>query len=192
MVVVRPFGPWSQRGPHTGHAGVPDRQVAPFLITPRQLQQAPGPGCHLSGPGRRGLRAGMSPSGNVYLFLPSQGQGRTVRRLRTAEGPPAITLRGTFEPAGWRTHPMASPGELHSDTDLDCILAPGGGVRSVTKAALSEFTLLDLHHPRGYLCACSAWPREHRCVRYNRTCQAFRRGRSHISAGKSLLYPNWL
>ena len=85
----------------------------------------------------------MSPSGNVYLFLPSQGQGRTVRRLRTAEGPPAITLRGTFEPAGWRTHPMASPGELHSDTDLDCILAPGGGVRSVTKAPLSEFTLPD-------------------------------------------------
>ena len=110
MVVVRPFGPWSQRGPHTRHAGVPYRKVAPFLTQPRQLQQAPGPGCHLSGPGRRGLRAGMSPSGNVYLFLPSQGQGRTVRRLRTAEGPPAITLRGTFEPAGWRTHPMASPG----------------------------------------------------------------------------------
>ena len=46
---------------------------------------SPRPRCHLSGPGWRGLRAGMSPSGNVYLFLPSQGQGRTVRRLRTAE-----------------------------------------------------------------------------------------------------------
>ena len=62
----------------------------------------------------------------------------------------------------------------------------------MTKAPLSEFTLPDLHHPRGYLCACSAWPGEHRCVRHNRASQAFRRGRLRISAGKSLMYPNWL
>ena len=54
--------------------------------------------------------------------------------------------RAFLTPAGWRTHPMASPGELHSDTDLDRILTSGGGVRSVTKAPPSELTLPDLHH----------------------------------------------
>ena len=112
----------------------PPGQTVPALhcshIRGLQVPQAPGPGCHLSGPGRRGLRAGMSLSGNVYLPLPSQGQARTVRRLRTVEGPPAITLRGTFEPAGWRTHPMASPGGTFFEPEprLHLDPRPGGTV----------------------------------------------------------------
>ena len=63
--------------------GVPDRKVAPFLTQPGQLQQA-----RTRVPPLRARPAGPTggyPSGNVYLPLPSQGQARTVRRLRTAE-----------------------------------------------------------------------------------------------------------
>jgi len=107
----------------------------------------------------------------------------------------AITLIGALEPAEWRTHPMASPGGPSLEhTDPDRILTPARGVRSVTKAPRAESdraepAIRDLDH--GYLCACSAWPREGP-FSTSVTCQAFRRDRLRISAGKSLQNPNWL
>ena len=43
---------------------------------------------------------------------------------------------------------MASSGELFSNLNHDCILTPGSVARFETEAALSEFTLPDLHHQR--------------------------------------------
>ena len=39
-----------------------------------------------------------------------------------------------------------SRGNFTQTLTLIAFMAPGGGVRSVTKAPLSELTLLDLHH----------------------------------------------
>ena len=133
-----------------GHAGVPDRRVAPFLPNLDSSNKPPDPGATSQGPagGAYGLVCLL-----VATYIPSfplRVKGELCvdmrRPLNWAVGDhfqlEHLSRRGGG-PIQWR-----APGELSLRHLPDRILASGWGVRSVTKAPPSEFTLPDLHHQR--------------------------------------------
>ena len=189
MVVVQPFGPWGQHGPH--------RDTRAFLAvkSPHFYHTSTAP----TSPRTRVPPLRARPAGPAGWYVYPVATYIPPSPLRIKEEPCADVRRplhwavrrsrssGTLEPAGWRTHPMASPGGPSLEhTDPDRILTPARGVRSVTKAPRAESdraepAIRDLDH--GYLCACSAWPREGP-FSTSVTCQAFRRDRGPDCASR--------
>ena len=127
LVVVRPFGPWSQRGPHTGPAGVPDRQVAPFLSHLDSSNKPPDPGATSQGPaGGDGWYVfewrRISPAFPLRVKgEPCVGRGRLARWVAL---PPAITLSWVTT-RRWLTHQRRARGSFSQTDTLIALLATG-------------------------------------------------------------------